>query len=116
MKMAKHTCALLHATHNHTTRSSPHHHGRQVNVKERVQKNTVIQSAPHMHMLCPTNPANFFAQLHSSSAPLFCPYSHPAALPLPANTDQTLHCPPHAMAQADAPELFALFKNHLVLN
>jgi len=51
-----------------------------------------------------------------SSAPLFCPYSHPAALPLPAITDKTLHRPPHAMPQADAPQLFALFQNHLVLN
>ena len=116
MKMAKHICALLHASHNHAMRSSPHHHGRRVNLKERVQKNTAIQSAPHVHTLRPTNLSSSFNQLHSSSVPLFCPYSHPDALPLPATTDQALHRPPHAMPQADAAELFALFKKELVLN
>ena len=59
-------------------------------------------------MYHPTNSPRCFAQLHSSSAPLPCPYSHPAVKLLPAITDQALNRPPHAMPQADAPELFKL--------
>ena len=70
MKMAKHTCALLYASHNHTTRSS---HNQRVNLKKRVQKSTLIKSAPHVHTHCPTNPTRCFAQLHSSCATPLCP-------------------------------------------
>ena len=47
------------------------------NLKERVQKNSVIKSAAHVYTHDPTNSARYFAQFHGSSAPLLYPYSHP---------------------------------------
>ena len=107
-------CCVHSRWHNDAMRSSPHHHGHRVNLKGRIQKNTVIKSAPHVHTYRPTNPAICFAQLHSSSAQILCTYSS-SAFDTSNITVQTLQLPSHAIQRVDASELFALFQDLLAL-
>jgi len=110
MKMAKHSCTLL---HDEIQSPPPWSAGQPRGESTKKHRDAVITPRAHAS---PHKPSKMFAQLHSSSAPPFCPYSHPAVLPFPAITDKTLRCLSHAMQQVNAPELFALFQNQLVSN